>query len=219
MSKELDIGNRLKEARLDRGYTQEDLGKALGINKSTVQRYETGKIHNLKMPVLQAFANQLRINPAWLVLKSDNREITINNPLSVYDNVSPIETQKIPFLGEIACGEPIFASEDRESYVEIGTHIHADFCLKAKGDSMINARIQDGDIVFIRKQPMVENGAIAAVIIEDNATLKRVYYYPEQSKLVLQAENPLYEPFVYVGEELATVRILGKAIAFQSDVK
>ena len=83
---------------------------------------------------------------------------------------------------------------------------------------MINARINDGDIVFIRKQPMVENGEIAAVIIDNEATLKRVYYYPEDNKLILNPENPRYAPFVYVGEELQSVRILGKAVAFQSNL-
>ena len=96
--------------------------------------------------------------------------------------------------------------------------INADFCLTAKGDSMINARIQDGDIVFIKEMPMVDNGEIAAVIIDDEATLKRVYYYPEKNKLVLQAENPKYEPWVYVNEELNEIRILGKAVYFMSNL-
>lgn len=84
---------------------------------------------------------------------------------------------------------------------------------------MIGARIKDGDIVFCVEQSMVDNGEIAAVIIGDEATLKRVYYYPEKGKLVLQAENPKYEPFVYVGEELNQIRIIGKAVAFQSDIE
>ena len=99
-----------------------------------------------------------------------------------------------------------------------GTDINADFCLKAKGDSMTGTRILDGDIIFIKQMPMVNNGEIAAVIIGDEATLKRVYYYPEKQKLVLQAENPKYEPLVYIGEELNEIRILGKAVAFQSDI-
>ena len=136
-----------------------------------------------------------------------------------FDNIFPIETKKFPLLGEIACGEPIYADEDKESYIEAGADIKADFCLKAKGDSMINARILDGDIVFIRKQPMVDNGEIAAVIIDDEATLKRVYYYPEKNKLVLNPGNPKYEPLVYVNEELNEIRILGKAVAFQSTVR
>ena len=113
-------------------------------------------------------------------------------------------------------GEPIYADEDKESYVMADMDINADFCLTAKGDSMINARINDGDIVFIRKMPMVNNGDIAAVIIDDEATLKRVYYYPEKNKLILSPENPEYEPLVYINEELNDIRILGKAVYFMS---
>lgn len=135
-----------------------------------------------------------------------------------FDNLFTIEKKKIPLLGDIACGKPIYADEDRESYVIAGTDINADFCLRARGDSMIGARILDGDIVFIQHMEMVNNGDIAAVIIGDEATLKRVYYYPEKGKLVLNPENPKYEPLVYIGEELNEIHILGKAIAFQSDV-
>ena len=93
------------------------------------------------------------------------------------------------------------------------------FCLKAKGDSMIGARIYDGDIVFIRKQEMVDDGEIAAVLIGDEATLKRVQYNPEENELLLFAENPKYKTMRYTGEELNHIRILGKAVAFQSDIR
>ena len=121
-------------------------------------------------------------------------------------------------LGSIACGAPIFADEDRDSYVTVGDNIDADFCLKASGDSMMGARIFDGDIVFIRKQETVDNGEIAAIIINDEATLKRVYYYPTEDKIVLSPENPRYAPLVYIKDELDTIKILGKAVAFQSTV-
>lgn len=119
-------------------------------------------------------------------------------------------------LGEIACGEPIWAEEDKESYVMADCNIKADFCLKAKGDSMINARINHGDVVFIRQQSIVDNGEIAVVIIDNEATLKRVYFDRANGKLVLSAENPAYPPMVYTGEELNEIRILGKAIYFTS---
>lgn len=136
-----------------------------------------------------------------------------------FENIKPVELVKIPLLGKIACGEPIWANEERDNYIMAGTNVKADFCLICEGDSMINARILDGDIVFIRQQNMVENGEIAAVIIEDSVTLKRVYYYPEQAKIILQAENPKYQPFIYSNEELNNIRILGKAIEFQSKVR
>ena len=135
------------------------------------------------------------------------------------DNLFRIETKQFPLLGNIACGEPIFAEQNFEAYVEAGANVHADFCLRAKGDSMIGARIQDGDIVFIKKQEMVDDGEIAAVLIEDEATLKRVYYDQESGVLQLFAENPKYKTMRFTGEELDHIRILGKAVAFQSDVK
>lgn len=118
-------------------------------------------------------------------LKSINKSVVVepSQPQMKFDNIIPISTKRFPLLGDIACGKPIMANEEKELYVEAGTNIHADFCLKAKGDSMIGARIYDGDIVFIRKQEMVNNGEIAAVIIDDEATLKRVNYYPEKKSI------------------------------------
>jgi repressor LexA len=115
-------------------------------------------------------------------------------------------------LGTIACGQPIYAEEQFESYIEAGANINADFCLKIQGDSMINARICDGDIVFIKKQPIVADGEIAAVLIGDEVSLKRVY--KSNGEVVLVSENPSYKPMIFKGD-----RILGKAIAFQSDIK
>lgn len=132
------------------------------------------------------------------------------------DNILKIETKKFPTLGTIAAGKPIYAEENFESYVEAGANIQADFCLRVHGDSMINARINDGDIVFIRKQPDVNDGEIAAVLIGDEATLKRVY--KKKNEIILVAENPNYAPMVYKNHELEEIRILGKAIAFQSNV-
>ena len=127
-----------------------------------------------------------------------------------------IKKKRLPLLGSIACGEPVFASEEWEGWVEASDDLNADFCLKAKGDSMINARIYDGDIVFIRKQSMVKNGQIAAVLIDNEATLKRMYYDHENNIVQLVAENPSFPPLVYAGEKLNEIRVLGLAVAFQS---
>ena len=139
--------------------------------------------------------------------------------LKFFDNLFPIETKKFPLIGNIACGKPILADEQFEAYIEAGANIKADFCLRAKGDSMIGARIYDGDIVFIRKQEMVDDGEIAAVLIDDEATLKRVYYDQESNVIQLFAENPQYKTMRFAGEELDHIRILGKAVALQTDVK
>ena len=165
-----------------------------------------------RMDKIEWLANHFSVNRSDLLESKKSKEL-------VFDNLFPIELKKYRLLGEIACGEPIFCNEDRESYIMSGTQIDADFCLRCKGDSMINARIYDGDIVFIREQSQVENGDIAAVIIDDEATLKRVYYYPEQNIVILKPENPKYADIILQNKTLNTVRILGKAIAFQSDVK
>lgn len=215
----MDIGTRIKHLREEKKLTQEQLAKSINSTKQAIFKYENGVVTNIPMDKLMTIAKVLGCSPSYLMGWSESRSDYSQNNLYEYENISPVSTQRIPMLGNIACGEPIFADEERDCYVECGTEIKADFCLTAHGDSMIGARIHNGDIVFCKSQSMVDNGEIAAVIIGDDATLKRVFYYPEKKKLVLQAENPKYEPFVYVGAELEEIRIIGKAVTFQSNVK
>lgn len=214
------IGQRIRARRKVCGMTQTALGDAVGLNKSTIQRYESGKIDTIKLPVLAAIAQTLNVSAAWLTGQSPHAEPEAAPTLNWndFDNLHPIGTKRFPILGEIACGEPIFAQEERELFVTAEDSIRADFCLVARGDSMIGARIYDGDYVFIREQPMVENGEIAAVIIGEEATLKRVYYDRAHNWLQLVAENPAYPPLVYHDEQLEEIRILGKAVAFMSNL-
>lgn len=205
---ELTIGQKIKALREKNGLTLEQVGAAVGVGKSTVRKWETGIIANMRRDKIADLAQVLRTTPAYL-MGWEGDQIT---------NVYKIETRRFPLLGSIACGSPLFADEEKELYVEAGTDLNADFCLRACGDSMTGARIHDGDVVFIRKQSGVDNGEIAAVLIGDEATLKRVFYYPDAQKLVLSAENAKYEPLVYIGEELDQIRILGKAVAFQSSL-
>ena len=201
----------LKQMRRARGLTLEELATAIGTSKQTISRYEKGVIANVPYEKIEALAAALGVAPGDL--------LGWQNPTTEHEAILPIARKRLPILGEIACGEPIFAQEMHESYATADGDLDADFCLRAVGDSMIGARIFDGDTVFLRSQDTVENGEIAAVIIDGEATLKRVYYYPEKAKLVLSPENPRYEPFVFVGEELDSIRILGKAVAFQSAIR
>ena len=209
----MDMVGRIKERRTAMGYTQEELGEKIGVQKSAIAKYENGRVKNLKRGVIAKLADALQCSPTYLMGLEEE-----NNDMKLY-NIIPITTHKLPMLGEIACGEPRFINENRESYVDAGTNIKADFCLKAKGDSMINARIMDGDVFFIRRQPVVENGEIAAVAIDDEATLKRFYRDGNTGTITLVAENPAYAPMVFTKESQKNVCILGKAIAFQSYVK
>ena len=207
---EKSMSEKIKELRVSQNLTLEQVGDVVGVGNSTVRKWETGMIANMRRDKIALLAQALHTTPEYLMGWSTDIEV---------NNLFKIETKKFPLLGNIACGEPIFADQEFELYVEAGANIQADFCLKAKGDSMIGARIYDGDIVFIRKQNMVDDGEIAAVLIGDEATLKRVYYDREAGVLSLFAENPQYRTMRFSGSELETIRILGKAVAFQSDVK
>lgn len=200
-----------EELLKSRGMTIYKFCKETGVSESTIYTWKK-KRTKCNSKLQKIVCDYFGVTIDFLMTGQDPEPPT-------FPNIFPIELKRFPMLGEIACGEPKYANEDRESYVMAGTNIKADFCLRASGDSMVGARILDGDIVFIRKQDMVENGEIAAVVIENEATLKRVFYYREKNLLVLKAENSAYEDFIFQGEELDKVHILGKAIAFQSDVK
>ncbi len=209
----LELYKNIKRRRQQLKMTQTDLALKMGYaDKSMIAKIEKGNV-DLPQSKILAFANVLETTPGELMGWDYEAE-----PTETVDNIYKLDKIKLPFLGKVACGEPIFADEDRESYIMIGTDIGADFCLQCQGDSMINARIHDGDIVFVKKTDIVENGAIAVVIIDDEATLKRFFYYREQNLVILKPENPKYQDIILTGEQLNQVRVIGRAVAFQSDV-
>jgi len=209
------FGQNLKEARKRKNLTLDELANLYNkkfngsLNKGTLSKYE----NNIQEPMITTVGNLasiLEVSVDFLIGDDDSNGYQ-------NENILPIKIKKFPIIGEIACGQPIHCEQDFETFIEASADISADFCLVAKGDSMINARIFDGDVVFIREQPQVENGEIAAVIINDEATLKRVFYY--QNRVELRPENPTFPVLNFENEELHNVRILGKAVAFTSYVK
>lgn len=209
----LDLYKNIKRKRQQLKMTQTDLALKLGYaDKSMIAKIEKGSV-DLPQSKIIAFAEALDTTPGDLM--GWDQEDSYNTSI---DNIYKLDKIRLPMLGKVACGEPIFADEDRESYIMVGTDIGADFCLQCQGDSMINARIHDGDIVFVKKTDIVENGEIAVVIIDDEATLKRFFYYREQNLVILKPENPKYQDIILTGEQLNQVRVIGRAVAFQSDV-
>ena len=221
-----NTSQRLKQIMNERNLRQIDIVKlcepysekyGIPITQPDISQYVNGK-HSPEQPKLTILGMALNVSETWLMGLDVPKDRQSDNLKP--SNAIDIQEKKIPYLGEIACGKPIFTNEERGIYFPVGHNIKCDFCLKAKGDSMIGARINDGDIVFIREQPVVESGEIAAVIIneyETEATLKRVYIYDDH--ITLQAENPAFEPITVFGEKMNSVRILGKAVAFQSNIK
>ena len=225
--------NRLKELRIEKGISMMEVAKQLGMPYTTYVNYEKG-IREPNSETLILLANYFHVSIDYLIgnvndplFHLDNRRILAE--INSYEdssetqyvsvvNLLPVpQLRKVPLLGAIACGEPILAAENIEDEVDMPSHISADFALRCKGDSMINARIFDGDIVYIRQQDIVDNNDIAAVLIGEEATLKRVRLFEDH--IVLEPENPKYRPFVYWNEEMNDVRILGKAVAFTSTVR
>ena len=205
------FSDELKKLRNSRGITQQKLADVLGIAKSTISMYENGN-REPDFETSEAIADYFNVRIDDLLgRKNESSVFTISN-------IIPLPQRKnIPLLGTIACGEPILATENIDGFVSADENIIADFALKCKGDSMINARIFDGDIVYIRQQADVENGEIAAVLIGEDATLKRVHKY--ENKIVLSPANPMYDDLIYSGERLNEIKILGKAVAFTSVVR
>lgn len=207
--------NRIRELREEMGISMKEAAKRLKMPYTTYVNYEKC-FREPSSETLIDIANFFDTSIDYLLCKSNTRHSASKSGLP--NNIIPLpEMRKIPLVGTIACGTPILAAENIEDEVDMPKHIHADFALRCKGNSMINARIFDGDIVYIRKQDTVENGEIAAVLIDDEATLKRVRLFDDH--IALEPENPQYRPIVYWGEEMNSVHIIGKAVAFTSSVQ
>ncbi len=213
---------RLQQILSKRGLKQVDvLEKAapyckeygIKLNKSDLSQYVSGKVEP-GQDKLTVLGLALNVSEAWLMGFDVPMERNISAE-SIPQGFEPLPKMvKRPLVGSIACGEPITAEENIEDYVDVPEDVHCDFCLRCKGDSMIDAGIHDGDVVYIHIQPQVENGQIAAVRIDGEATLKRVFWNEETQTLQLLAENRNFAPLVYTGPILDTVHIEGKAVGY-----
>lgn len=196
----MDLGKRIKERREIKGLTIEEVGDYVGVTKSTVRKWETGDIENMRRDKIAKLSEILEASPLYIMGMIDTH----------YNKQS--SGNAIPLLGTIAAGQPIEAHENIEDYYLLDPKIEADYCLRIKGDSMINVNIVDRDIVFIKKQSCIDNGEIGAILIDDTATLKRFYY--TDGKVILQAENPQYAPIII---DKGDVRVLGKLVSVLRD--
>lgn len=206
----MSIGERIRKRREELGITQEELAFQLHYkSRSSINKIERGG-NELTQKKITAIASALQTTPSY-ILGLDLGKVP--------EDAQDVSHKELPVLGDIPCGipQPVWESEDHYSAsITMSGEVHADFCLRAKGDSMINAGIRDGDMVLVRSQERVENGEIAVVIIDDESTLKRVYYNEETEEISLYPENPSYRPLHYRKEELDKIRILGRAISVHS---
>lgn len=204
----MGIGENIKRLREEHKLSQSEFGKIAGVSDKAVSTWENGQ-KTPRMGAIQKIADYFGLTKSDII--EDGNSPTKFSSLPPGCEPLP-RTVKRPLLGTIACGEPITAAQNIESYVDVPEGVHCDFCLRCKGDSMIGANILDGDLVYIRIQQDVDDGEIAAVLIDDEATLKRVYKIP--GRVQLRPENPSYPVLEYTGPELETIRILGKAVGY-----
>lgn len=203
----MTTGDRMRLRRKEIGLSAEKVAEHLGVSPATIYRYEKGDIEKVPGDSLAEIAKILRTTPNYLMGWEEYSASTIP------PGFEPLPKMvKKPLVGAIACGDPITAEQNVEDYVDVPDNIRCDFCLRCHGDSMIDAHIEDGDIVYIRIQPEVNDGEIAAVRIGDEATLKRVYY--DGDSITLVPENRAYRPKTYSGPDLDNIHIEGKAVGF-----
>lgn len=214
----MKLGDLIRSYRESHDISQRQFALRCDLSNGYISILEKGINPNTQKPVTPTIPQLKKLADGMGISLSELFEQVDDMPIDFATNIIPLpEMRKIPLLGKIACGAPILAEEHIEEYIDIPKNIHADFALTCQGDSMINARIFDGDIVYIRQQNTVESGEIAAVLIDNDATLKRIRIFDDH--ISLEPENPQYRPIVLWGEDMNTVRILGKAIAFTSAVR
>lgn len=193
------FASRLKELVNDNNLTVRSLAEDVFLSPGTISKYLNANLEPRRQTI-EVLAKYFKVNPAWLMGLDTEKYLTENEESIV----------KVPILGTIAAGTPIFAYENILGYENIDEKEGIDFCLKVKGTSMIGARIFDGDVVFIHKQSDVDDGEIAAVIIDgQEATLKRVFR--KNGQLILHAENPTFPDMVFSAKDKKDIKILGKA--------
>lgn len=209
MAKIATFAQRLRQALDESGVTQTELARRSKISKSSISRYLKGDWEG-KQDAVYALSKALNVSEAWLM----GYDISPTpQPQPIPKGLQPMPKMKLlPKLGSIACGTPTYAEGTREGLTETPDYIDADYTLTCKGESMIGAGIKDGDTVYIRQQSIVENGQIAAVCIDEDTTLKKVYLYPDM--LVLRPCNDAFPEIVLHKEEMNNAQILGLAVGW-----
>lgn len=201
------LKDRIKQRRKELQMSQDELALKTGYKgKSAISRIENGQ-RELSQSQIEIFAKALQTTPSYLMGWEQDK-----TDLSGIPGVIPVKKIiKIPILGHIQCGKPVMSVENYEGYFPADPEIiNSDFCLYADGDSMIDAGINEGDLVFFKQTPQVENGTIAAVFVDDTTTLKR--FYRKENQIILQPENKSYSPIIIDLDESTNIRILGEMV-------
>lgn len=193
----MDMGERLKELRLQKGATQEEVGKVINVTKPTIMKYEKGLVENLKRSSIEKLAKYFNVAPSYLMCLDDPKVDELGNPVV-----------EIPLLGTVKAGYDYLAQENWIGTVDIDKKLAESgelFALQIKGDSMSPVLIED-DIVIIKKQDDFENGDIVVAIINgDEATIKKGK--KSENSILLQPLNTNYEPLIFTYDEMKSIPV------------
>lgn len=219
MANKTIIGARIKQLREEKGKTQEELANVLGLNKSTIQRYETAKIEKIKLPVIEAIAQELDVNPEWLSDKTDIR-LSYNSNSSEHQSkiqkipYSEADCSRVPLIGRVAAGYSCLAEENISEYILTDSDILKDgydyFWLKVKGDSM-EPTLLEGDLVLVRAQNVLETPCLAVVTVDQEDGLVK-YVDIDTHKITLNSVNPYYPPRIFADKEMNRVSVVGQVV-------
>ena len=205
----MDIKDILKDRRLELQLTLEDVAKRVGVSPAPISRWDSGDIANMRRDRIAALAEALQISPAVIM----GWDVDTTLPPGTHRP----QFKKVPMLGYAAAGQPLEDLNQDTPYYDIENKYDVDFCITVRGDSMIDANINDGDIVFIKSMPEVPNGKIACVEIDnEKVCLKR--FYKSADGIMLVSENPKYPPIQLNRFNCQSVKILGLAVLRQSEI-
>lgn len=203
------LSKNIKSRRLELNMTQKELADKTGYKtKGAISKIEQGE-RDLSQSQIAIFAKALKTTPSFLMGWQDENGRPILNKIPGINITQNLIT--VPILGHIQCGMPVLSECNYEGYFKLDPELcEADFSLVADGDSMIDANIHEGDIVFFKETPDVESGTIAAVLLDDETTLKKVVKMDDM--LILQPANDAYKPILIKDGDYSNVMILGRMV-------
>lgn len=206
----MDIKDILKDRRLELQLTLEDVAKRVGVSPATISRWESGDIANMRRDRIAALAEALQISPAVIM----GWDVDTTLPPGAHRP----QFKKVPMQGYAAAGQPLEDLNQDTPYYDIENKYDVDFCITVCGDSMIDANINDGDIVFIKSMPEVPNGKIACVEIDnEKVCLKR--FYKSGKTVSLASANSKYAPMFFTEDTCESIKVLGLAVLRQSEIQ
>lgn len=205
----MTIGEKIKMQRKSLGLTQTELGAKLGVQKNAVSKWECGRVDDIPSSKIKVMAQLFGVQPSYLIDDKD----------ALPADATPVDfstLKRIPILGQISAGLPLYAEQNIEGYTYTDlNHGGEYFALRVRGDSMNAARIYENDLLIVRKQDTAEDGEIVVAMVgDDEATVK--YWHRRGNVVMLEPKstNPIHQMQIYDLSE-TKIRIIGKVVQNQ----